>query len=183
MKFILAIEEYLVRTEKVLLVFLLFLMVALSFLQVVMRAVFSSGIMWADPFLRHVVMWTGMLGAVLASRYGKQFALDAVIEFFPERIRRFCEIVSVLFTAAVCGLLFFASYKFLRDEFTYGSTAFTIGSLPVEAGWLELIIPAAFLLVLFHTLLGIFRPASASGHTQNKGLCPSEGTGVPPAQQ
>lgn len=157
MKSLFRFESAVVFAEKVLLVAFLFILVGLSFLQVLMRLFFSYGFMWADPLLRHGVMWAGFLGAALASYYGRHFALDAIVKFLPPGARKACETAVHVFTAAVCAFLASASVRFIRDEFSSRSTAFNIGGAAVPAAWLEIIIPAGFILILFHTALHIFR--------------------------
>ena len=61
------IEEYIVKAEKALVVALIFAMVGLSFMQVLLRIFFHSGIVWLDPLLRHMVLWAGLTGAALAA--------------------------------------------------------------------------------------------------------------------
>ena len=151
-------EEYLVKTEKAVVVGLIFAMVTLSFMQVLLRLVFHSGIVWLDPLLRHMVLWAGLTGAALAARYSHHFALEAFVKFAPKYLHRPLDVFAALFTALASALLFYASYKFIRDEFAAGSVAFYIGHLSVKGGWAEIIIPASFALIGLHTLIGIFRP-------------------------
>lgn len=150
-------EEWIVKTEKGLIVLFVALMISLSFLQVLLRVFFHSGIVWLDPMLRHMVLWSGLLGTSLASRYSRQFALEALVKFAPEKIHRPLAILAGTFTIAVSGLLFWAAYKFIGDEIEYGSTAFFIGHFAVKGAWAEMIIPAVFLLIIFHTAMNLFR--------------------------
>jgi len=158
MKFILKIEGYIVGAEKALVTAFIGLMIAFSFLQVLLRLVFHSGIVWLDPTLRNMVLWTGLTGAVLASRYAKHFALDALVKFLPGRLHRPLDIFTDIFTVLVAGALFGAAWKFIRDEFASDSVSFYIGSFGVKGGWAGMILPAVFLLIAFHTLVNIFRP-------------------------
>ena len=59
MKIVRSIDNFLKRIEESLLISMVILMVVLAFLQVVLRNVFSLGIIWADLFLRHLVLWVG----------------------------------------------------------------------------------------------------------------------------
>lgn len=158
MKYILKIEDYIVKTEKAAVVALVLAMVAFSILQMLLRILFHSGIVWLDPLLRHMVLWAGLTGAALAARYSRHFALEAFVKFAPKALHRPLEVFASLFTVAASGLLFYASYKFIRDEFAAGAIAFYIDTFPVKDGWAVMIIPAAFALTGFHALLGIFRP-------------------------
>jgi TRAP-type C4-dicarboxylate transport system permease small subunit len=156
-------EELLVKAEKAAVVALIFGMVALSFLQVLLRIFFHSGIVWLDPLLRHMVLWAGLLGAALAARYSKHFALEAFGKLAPKAFHRPLEVFSAVFTVAASAVLFYASYKFIRDEFAAASVAFYIADLPVKGGWAEIIIPGAFALIGLHAFIDIFRPAGEAG--------------------
>ena len=158
MRVLFKMEEYIVKTEKALVVGLIFAMVALSFMQVLLRIFFHSGIVWLDPLLRHMVLWAGLTGAALAARYSHHFALETFVKLAPKYTHRPLEIFAAVFTAAASGMLFYAAWKFIRDEFAAGSIAFYINHLGVPGGWAEMIIPAAFALIGLHTILGIFRP-------------------------
>lgn len=166
MDFLFKIEDYIEKAEKGIIVFLIAAMSLLSFMQVLLRIIFHSGIVWLDPLLRHCVLWAGFAGAALAARHSKHFALDLCSRFAPERFRRALGIAVALFAASAAGMLLYASCKFIADEASSGSTAFYIGHLAVKGYVAEIILPAAFLLVMFHFIMGIFRPdnekASAS---------------------
>ncbi|MBI4801390.1 MAG: TRAP transporter small permease subunit [Elusimicrobia bacterium] len=157
MKLIFKFENCLVRAEKGLIVSFIFLLVALSFLQVLLRLLFHSGIVWLDPLLRHLVLWAGLLGAAVASRYAKHFALDALVKFLPGRFHRPLNLSTGIFAVLVSGTLFYAAAKFIKDEFSSSSIAFYAGDFGVKGGWAGMVIPAAFILIAFHTLLNIFR--------------------------
>jgi TRAP-type C4-dicarboxylate transport system permease small subunit len=150
-------ENLLVKAEKALVVAFIFAMVGLSFLQVLLRIFFHSGIVWLDPLLRHMVLWAGLLGAALAARYSRHFALEAFGKLAPRAFHRPLEVFAAVFTVAASILLFWASYKFIRDEFAAGSVAFYLAALPVKGGWAEFIIPGAFALIGLHAAIGIFR--------------------------
>ena len=158
-------EDYVVKAEKALVVVLIFAMVGMSFTQVLLRFLLHSGIVWLDPLMRHMVVWAGLTGAALAARYSSHFALEAFVKFAPRALRRPLEILAGIFTIAASLLLFYAAYKFIKDEFTAGSVAFYINRLAVSAGWSEIIMPAAFALIAFHTLIGLFRERVVAGES------------------
>ena len=162
MRSVFRFEDYVVKAEKSLVVLLIFAMVGMSFTQVLLRLLLHSGIVWLDPLMRHMVMWAGLTGAALAARYCRHFALEAFVKFAPRALRRPLEILAGLFAIAVSSLLFYAAYKFIKDEFAAGSVAFYINRLAVSAGWSEIIMPAAFALIAFHTLIGLFRERTVS---------------------
>ena len=80
--------------------------------------------------------------------------------FMPERLKNAARYVSSAFACSVCGLLVFASVKFLKDEISSGVVLFSMGSLEVHAAYMEWILPVGFALVLFHTFLSVFKRES-----------------------
>ena len=156
MKIIRQIDSGLGSFEAILTVFLLSVMVLLSFLQVLLREFFSIGILWADTFLRHLVLWVGFLGAAIAVRENGHFAIDLVKKALPPRLKKFAEALTDFF-AVVC-LLFLAgsALKFYRDELQSRSVLFSVGNFEVPSYWMDLIIPAGFVLLLVHFSLKTF---------------------------
>ncbi len=93
------------RLEEAVLALLLGAMIVLSSLQILLRGVFDSGIAWADPMLRALVLWVGLLGAVTASRGGRQITVDVISRLLSGRVRAAAGAVTSLFTAGVAGVL------------------------------------------------------------------------------
>jgi TRAP-type C4-dicarboxylate transport system permease small subunit len=157
MKYLLKLENWIVKSEKFLIIAFVFFMVTLSFLQVVLRLFFNYGIVWLDPVLRHMVLWSGFLGAILASRYSKHFALDIAFKPHSEKLRKASVFVANGFTLAISLLLFYAAYKFIRDEALAESIAFYAGKFEIKTAFAEIIVPITFLLMAFHTFINSFR--------------------------
>jgi TRAP-type C4-dicarboxylate transport system permease small subunit len=151
MKIVRSIDNFLKRIEESLLISMVILMVVLAFLQVVLRNVFSLGIIWADLFLRHLVLWVGLMGAVLVTRERRHIKIDILTKIIPEKakppLNLFTDIVSLFVTI----LLTKASYTFVMSEKIGGSILF----LNVPTWTMELMIPIGFALMAFHFLLGI----------------------------
>ncbi|MBP5286492.1 MAG: TRAP transporter small permease [Elusimicrobiales bacterium] len=175
MKTLFRIEDYIVKVEKGIVVFLIAAMVLLSFMQVLLRIIFHSGIVWLDPLLRHCVLWAGFTGAALAARYSKHFALDLCSRFAPVKMRRHLEIFVALCTSAAAGFLFYAACRFIADEASSGAVAFYINHFAVKGCFAEFIIPVTFALVIFHCLLGIFRPEDPAEENSMEAASCAEG--------
>ena len=115
MKLLDKIAEFLSLAERSVLVILVVIMVALSFLQVVLRNAFSLGILWADPLLRMIVMWVGFLGAVLATKEQKHFGIDLVDKYLSPRVRHLVRIFINMTAVVVTYLLTRAAWQFLFE--------------------------------------------------------------------
>lgn len=131
------------RVEDVALALLLGTIVVLAPLQIFLRNFLDAGLVWADPFLRVLVLWVAMLGALAASRQDKQIAVDVVSKFLSPRAKAVVGLLTGLFTAFVCTLVAYHSWLFVAGEREFGSMAF--GTVPA---WLcQSVIPFAFAMI------------------------------------
>ena len=131
-------------------------MVGLSFLQVVLRLCFASSLLWADIFLRHLVLWVGFLGAALAASSASHSAIDLVKKILPEKFRRPVHVLVHLCACAALILLSGAALRFFKDDMDSNSILFTIGATAVPSYWMNVMIPVGFILLLLHFALGMF---------------------------
>lgn len=115
---------YLRKTEELILALLLGTMILLSFTQILLRNFLDSGIAWADPLLRLLVLWVGMLGAMLATHYDKHIRIDLVTRFIPEQYHRQSAFFTALFSSLICALLSWHSARFVYYEWQDGGDAF-----------------------------------------------------------
>jgi len=148
-KFLKNIDGWIARFETFLLVFVLSVMVLLAFLQVVLRNLFSEGILWGDTFLRHLVLWVGFLGASLATREKKHINIDLFTRFLKGKIKSFIISIVNLFAAIVCWYLTSAAWKFVMDEKSFNTILFS----DIPAWYFQIIIPICFLLMTFRFII------------------------------
>jgi len=124
-------------------------MVVLAPLQILLRNLFDQGIGWADPLIRVLVLWVGLMGAVAAARGDRHISIDAVSRMVSPRTRVGVGLITSSFTVVVCALVAWHSGRFVWDEKTYGSVAFS----GIPAWMLEVVIPVAFALIAIRYLL------------------------------
>jgi TRAP-type C4-dicarboxylate transport system permease small subunit len=153
MRILRSIDSVLVRVETVLLVAFLGVMVLLSFSQVVLRNVFGTGLLWADPLVRHLVLWAGFMGAAMATSTDRHISIEAFNKFLPERARHVVRVVTCLFAAAACWFLADAAWTFVLDERASGGEI----ALSIPSWVALLILPAGYFLIMIHFLLRVPR--------------------------
>lgn len=145
---ILIFEKRLIDT---LLCLLFVVMLVLACLQISLRTFFSGGLLWIDPMLRYLVLWCGMLGAVVATRERKHIAIDVLGYLAPEKFKAWLGLVIDIFSSLVAAVLTWAAIVFVRNEYLFGG--FFLLSIP---SWVwNLIFPVAFALITLHFLLTI----------------------------
>ena len=134
--------------EDGLLVVLLGGLIGLAAAQIGLRNLLDTSLLWADPALRVMVLWVGMLGAVVATRFDKQISVDVVSRFMPGRWKAATRVATDLFTAAVALALAWHSARLLLEDRTGGTLV--VASVPL---WVcELVLPAAFGVIGLHYL-------------------------------
>jgi TRAP-type C4-dicarboxylate transport system permease small subunit len=140
------IDKVLTKFEGYILITLLLIMVVMAFLQVVLRNLFSSGILWADIVLRHLLLWLGFLGAAIATSENRHINIDALRRFFSKRMRSAVEVLTNSFAAVICFMLSSASWTFVQGEIADRRTLF--GDIP--SWYAQVIIPVGFGLLVVH---------------------------------
>jgi C4-dicarboxylate transporter DctQ subunit len=151
MKFLRRLDRAIAAAETTVLVVLLGVMILLDFTQVILRNFFSSGIIWADTFLRQMVLWVAFLGASLAVQERKHINIDVLTRFMPERGKRIAHIATDLFAALVCFAFFKASLGFVSSEIA-NSTVLLLG---IPTWSFEVIIPIGYGMLTFRFFIKI----------------------------
>jgi TRAP-type C4-dicarboxylate transport system permease small subunit len=145
--------RWLERIETGLIALLVLAMVVLAGAQIVLRNFFDSGLAWADPLLRAMVLWAAMLGALAAARDDKHIGIDFVTHFVHGRMRRVLRATSLLFAAAIAAAM--AWYGVGLVELDYAGSG-AIAGIP---DWcIEAIIPLGFALIALRVGWRAFQP-------------------------
>ncbi len=129
--------------EDLLLALLLGGMILLAVTQIILRNFFDSGLIWADPLLRVMVLWLALLGALAATRQERHINIDVLSRLFTPVQRRYQTLLSTLFSAVVTATLGYYSAMFVLEEFHAATIAFN--GIPL---WLmAVIMPLGFGLI------------------------------------
>ena len=134
------VRSMLYHIEDGILVGLLLMMIGLAVTQIFLRNLFDSGIVWSDVLVRILVLWVGLLGAMVASRQGNHINVDVLDRYLPEGAKPLVGTVVQLFTALICTVAAYFSLLFVQMEYVDGGTLFA----QVPAWVCEAIIPFAF---------------------------------------
>jgi TRAP-type C4-dicarboxylate transport system permease small subunit len=135
--------------EDGLLVGLFALMVGMAVTQILLRNLLGGGIVWGEVLVRILVLWIGLVGAMVASRKGKHISIDVVNRYLPPQAKGIAKAVVELFTALVCAIAAFYSLRLVLADFEDGGLAFA--QVPV---WLcESVIPMAFTVIALRHFL------------------------------
>lgn len=168
------IDWVIALAEGWLIIVFLGLMVTLTFLQVLLRDLFTfahiqwansvMGLMdWTEPMVRLFVLWLTFLGASLLTDERKHIKIDLMSTLLPQNWQPFRELILCLTCAIIMSLMVKASVGYIKLEMEFGEALFL--SIPTWAG--QLILPIGFSMILFRFILQGIDQAVAllkSGH-------------------
>ncbi len=146
-----AIDRAFTRVVKGMLATVLLTMVALVFLQVVLRQFFNTGISWADVASRHMVLWIAFLGAMLATRSRQHISIDLLTRLMHRKARNALRFMLDIAACVVCAFLAVAAVKLVIQERAMG----TIPFLGIPLWVIQLIIPLGFTMMAIEYALGV----------------------------
>jgi len=137
------VQTFLYRVENGIMVVLVLSMLVMAVLQIFLRNLFESGIVWGDILVRILVLWVGLAGAMVASRQGNHINIDILSRYLPKRAGNAVKSAVEFITATVCSVATFYTLRFVEIEFDEGGMAFA--QVPI---WIcEAIIPIAFFVI------------------------------------
>ena len=119
---------------------ILLTIILFSLSQIILRNFLDSGFIWGDSFIRVLVLWLGLVGAIIASRKNKQISIDVLSQFIPVPHKIYIQKFNLIFAAFVCFIISYFSGQFVYLEYQDNTIAFE--SIPA---WMtEIIIPIGF---------------------------------------
>lgn len=142
---------------KLILIVLGIIMTILILLQVFFRFVFYVPIPWSEECSRYLMIWTGMLGSVLALQKGRHIGVMVLMEKIPENLLRGATLFVQLVTIAFLSVLLQQGVNFTMLNMNQLSPAMELSmmvpycSLPVGT--------AMMILVIVGDILDTFFPA------------------------
>ena len=126
-------------------------LIVLGFVQVILRNLFHGGLLWADPVMRHIVLWLGCLGGALATAHARHINIDVFSRLVPARLRPVRQAIVFGVTAVATFVLGVAAWRLVIDERAFGDVAF--GTVPIWT--LQVVLPVAFFLMSYRSLVNL----------------------------
>jgi C4-dicarboxylate transporter DctM subunit len=117
-------------------------MVALPLLEILIRRAFGVGLPGSGPFVQHLTLWVGFLGAAIAAREGKLLAL-ATGAAVPKRFRRPAAVFAAAVAACMATILAGGAVQLVLSERETGSII--AAGVPAWVG--QLALPIGFALI------------------------------------
>lgn len=132
------------RLEEGLLAFILAAMTLLTFVQVVLRYVFNTGLLWALETTTYMFGWLVLIGMSYCVRERAHIGVDALVRTLPPKARRYVGLVVVALTLFYTGLMLYGGIVYIDKMHTIGVEA---EDIPIQRWVLSLCVPIGFALL------------------------------------
>ncbi len=122
------------------------------FIQILLRYVFGTGLMWTEELTRYADIWAIMIGGAMLAKRRNWINVSVLEETMNKHPRRkakllvFQQILTLVFFTA----MFFIAFKFIKLAGTQVST-----NMRIPKRWVYWIFPPAFALTVFQTVVVI----------------------------
>jgi TRAP-type transport system small permease protein len=136
---------------------LLAVLISLVFIQVVLRFVFSTGLVWAEELDRYIFVWLMFLGITMGIYKQKHIAITVIAD----RLGKFSKVLRLLghlITGVFFIILMWQGYQFMLVSIS-GMAAV----LPLNLGIIYSIIPLSSLLAILFLILVIVEGRKEEG--------------------
>jgi tripartite ATP-independent transporter DctM subunit len=132
---------------------LLVVIIALLFIGVVSRYLFSLPIIWVDEVASLSFLWLAMLGAALAIDRSEHLRLTLFVNFLPERLRQHVDTLALLLVTLFLAAMLRPAVEYAMEEVFITSAALNI-PMSWRASALPVGIALMLVLSLFHAVRG-----------------------------
>jgi TRAP-type C4-dicarboxylate transport system permease small subunit len=105
------IDKAMAALERVLAV-AFFIAVALNFINVVGRYVFSWSLIWSDEIQVFIMVWMTFLGAAIVTWRRGHLRMDVLFAALPARIRHIIKVIEGAVALVVCGFVAWQGYAY-----------------------------------------------------------------------
>ncbi len=133
------------RLEEILIGSLLAVMVIITCLQVILRYVFDSGIVWGLEATSYAFLWMVLLGLSYGVRTNSHIAADFLITRVPRRSRRLLLLLSVALGLIYALTMLYGTYIYVERLYLLEIHA---QNIPLPKWLLSSVLPFGFFLLL-----------------------------------
>jgi C4-dicarboxylate transporter, DctQ subunit len=137
------------RVEEGLIAAILGAMTILTFVQVVLRYVFNSGLIWQLEANFYLFSWLVMLGISYCVRVRAHIGVDAAVRLLPTKPRRIIGVFVLLLALLYTVLMMYGAFEYIHRMYIINVEA---EDIPVPTWILSLCLPIGFVLLFIRLL-------------------------------
>lgn len=140
-------DSLLTTVNRHLIVWMMGLMVAMVFVNVVLRYLFDYSLLWAEELSRYLMIWATFLGSGLLFRQGAHIAVDNLQDYVPGRFG-----MAIRAAIVVVLISFFVSMIYIGTVYVSDQWHQITPVTRISVGAVYAALPVGFILMLYHLL-------------------------------
>jgi C4-dicarboxylate transporter DctQ subunit len=144
-----SVREALHRVEEGLIALILGVMAVLTFVQVILRYVFNTGLIWQLEANFYLFSWLVMLGISYCVRVRAHIGVDAAVRLLPSGPRRAIGILVLLLALLYTVLMMYGAFDYIQQMYEINVEA---EDIPIETWKLSVCLPLGFVLLFIRLL-------------------------------
>jgi len=137
------------RLEEAFMIVMLAGMTLLTFVQVVLRYAFGTGLVWSLEVTTYLFAWLVLIGMSYGVRTQAHIAVDLLTSRLPPRVARGVALVALVGALAYCALMIYGSWAFVDRLMALGNDA---RDIPLPRWLLTAVMPFGFALLAVRLL-------------------------------
>lgn len=130
--------------------FLLVVMSAIVFGNVICRYFLEASLAWYEEVSRFLLIWIVFLGAVIALIKGDHLGIDVLLQVLPPKVRRVVVVLTDLLVLAALAVMFQGAWRMAISSLESGWVA---SSVPIPYGWVYMVGPVSAALMFLQTMI------------------------------
>ena len=151
--------------EVVLCVFLMSIMTIVIFIQVIMRYVFSSSLVWSEEFARYCFIWLVFLGGSYGCKQRAHIRIDAALKLFPEKLRSYVVILGDMSVLLLASYMFVTGISLMLFQIAHNKVSPAMG---VPMALVNLAVPVGFGLIMLRQVQAVFKQAAGPDNAEER---------------
>ena len=149
--------------EEILLIYSLMLMVAVIFLQVIMRYVFNNSLFWSEELVRYLFIWQIWLSSSLGVKNNNQIRIDILPKLLKDhRKKEALELFSNLLLIILYLYVLVYSYRHFQNTITKHTIS---AAMQIPMSWVYLSLPLSSLTILIRLVCRVIHDIIHFGYT------------------
>ena len=114
------LDRALGRLEEAFIATLLASASVILFINVVLRYVFNTGVVWAEELVRYEIIWLVFIGGSVAARKGIHIGVEAVLHVLPARLAQALRITVYALCILFCAVLVWYGAELIAQTRMFG---------------------------------------------------------------
>lgn len=132
------------RFEDILLIAMFVAMVAIIFMQVIMRYAFNNSLSWSEELGKFLFVWLSWVGISIGARRREHIKITMLIDKLPYRIARSMDVLVELILIGICGI---TAYYGVTLVFSQVGTHYAGIRISMSWGYLAVVIGCVLMMI------------------------------------